>query len=125
VARILIVDDDPEIRSTLKRLLEIGGHSVVVASDGRGAETALAGDTVNLMITDIVMPDQDGIECIRITRAAHPELPIIAISGGGRLRTENYLRLAKAMGARAVFQKPFDFDALTAEIEAALAADAS
>lgn len=117
MSRILVVDDDPEIRSTLKKLLELAGHQVVVAADGRAAEAALSGGDFQLMITDIVMPDQDGIEVIKVTRAAHPELPIIAISGGGRLRTGNYLRLAQAMGAARSFEKPFDFQELAAAVE--------
>jgi DNA-binding NtrC family response regulator len=120
VSRILVVDDDPEIRSTLKKLLERYGHDVVIAADGRGAETALSQSSFDLMVTDIVMPDQDGLEVIRITRAAHPKLPIIAISGGGQLRTGNYLRLAKAMGAMTAIEKPFEFDAFLREVNAAL-----
>jgi DNA-binding NtrC family response regulator len=122
VSRILVVDDDPEIRSTLKKLLERSGHDVVIAADGRGAETALSKSSFDLMVTDIVMPDQDGLEVIRITRVAHPELPIIAISGGGRLRTGNYLRLAKAMGAVSAIEKPFEFDDFLREVNAALEA---
>jgi DNA-binding NtrC family response regulator len=72
------------------------------------------------MVTDIVMPDRDGLEVIRITRAAHPKLPIIAISGGGQLRTGNYLRLAKAMGAMTAIEKPFEFDVFLREVNAAL-----
>lgn len=120
MSRILVIDDDPEIRSTLKKLLERSGHEVVIAADGRGAETALSGSSFDLMVTDIVMPDQDGLEVIRITRAAHPELPIIAISGGGRLRTGNYLRLAKAMGAVTAIEKPFEFDEFLREVNSAL-----
>lgn len=120
MSRILVVDDDPEIRSTLKKLLERSGHEIVIAADGRGAETALSQTSFDLMVTDIVMPDQDGLEVIRITRVAHPELPIIAISGGGRLRTGNYLRLAKAMGAVAAIEKPFEFDDFLREVNAAL-----
>jgi DNA-binding response OmpR family regulator len=110
LSRILVVDDDPEIRSTLKKLLERSDYDVVLAADGRAAETALAGAPFDLMVTDIIMPDQDGLELIRLTRAAHPDMPIIAMSGGGRLRSGNYLRLATAMGAAAVLEKPFEFD---------------
>ncbi len=120
MSRILVVDDDPELRSTLQRLLEIKGHKVVLAADGRAAETALTGEPFDLMVTDIVMPDQDGLEVIRITRSTHPDLPIIAISGGGRLRTGNYLQVAKAMGAVVALEKPFDFEELLTAIDAAL-----
>lgn len=120
MSRILVVDDDPELRSSLKKLLEMKGHQAILAADGRAAETALASDSFDLMVTDIVMPDQDGLEVIRITCAAHPDMPIIAISGGGRLRTGNYLRLATAMGAAAALEKPFSFEEFLSAVNATL-----
>ena len=111
-ARILVVDDDPEIRSTLKKILELSGHQVHTASNGIEAQQSLDQHPVDLMITDIVMPDQDGLEGMRQAREKNPSLPVIAMSGGGRLRTDNYLRLAKAFGATEVLEKPFDTSAL-------------
>lgn len=106
--QLLVVDDDPEIRSTLKKLLELSGHQVEIAASGREALLRLAEGGIELMITDIVMPDMDGLENLKTARANQPDLPIIAMSGGGSLKTENYLRLALAFGARKVLQKPFD-----------------
>ena len=117
---ILVVDDDPEIRSTLKKLLELSGHSVFTASSGVEAQQCLAKDDVDLMITDIVMPDQDGLENMKAAKLLKPELPIVAMSGGGRLKTENYLRLAKAVGADAVLEKPFDTKTLLQTIQEVL-----
>jgi two-component system, cell cycle response regulator CpdR len=115
MSKILVVDDDPEIRSTLKKLLELSGHQVTVAGSGRQALEQLALGGIDLMITDIVMPDMDGLENLKTARANQPDLPIIAMSGGGSLKTENYLRLAQAFGAHKVLQKPFDTqDLLTA-----------
>ena len=117
---ILVVADDPEIRSTLKKLLELSGHSVFTASSGVEAQQCLAKDDVDLMITDIVMPDQDGLENMKAAKLLKPELPIVAMSGGGRLKTENYLRLAKAFGADAVLEKPFDTKTLLQTIQEVL-----
>lgn len=121
VPTILVVDDDPEIRSTLKKVLEMSGHTVHTASSGMEAQQCLAAHTVHLMITDIVMPDQDGLESMRQARESHPGLPVIAMSGGGRLRTDNYLRLAKAFGASDVLEKPFDTTTLLAIVKQVLA----
>ena len=114
---ILIVDDDPEIRSTLKKLLELSGHGVLTAKSGLAAIESLEQAQVDLMITDIVMPDQDGLASIKLARQANPDLPIIAMSGGSQLHTEDYLRLAKAFGANDVLQKPFDASALLEAIK--------
>jgi two-component system, chemotaxis family, chemotaxis protein CheY len=108
VPKLLVVDDDPEIRSTLKKLLELSGHQVELAASGREALQRLSEGGIELMITDIVMPDMDGLENLKTARSELPDLPIIAMSGGGSLKTENYLRLAQAFGARKVLQKPFD-----------------
>ncbi len=120
VPTILVVDDDPEIRSTLKKILEMSGHTVLTASSGVEANACLDEGKVDLMITDIVMPDQDGLESMRQARAKNPDLPVIAMSGGGRLRTDNYLRLAKAFGASEVLEKPFDTAALIETIDRVL-----
>ena len=117
---ILVVDDDPEIRSTLKKLLELSGHEIFTAESGLAAIDSLKHIQVDLMITDIVMPDQDGLECMKLARQANPDLPIIAMSGGGQLRTENYLRLAMAFGADEVLQKPFDTSSLLEAIKRTL-----
>ena len=117
VPSILVVDDDPEIRSTLKKILELSGHTVYTAASGIEAHQRLDEHPVDLMITDIVMPDQDGLEGMRQAREKRPSLPVIAMSGGGRLRTDNYLRLAKAFGATDVLEKPFDTASLLAKVE--------
>lgn len=121
MSRILVVDDDLEIRSSLKKLLEAEGHEVVTAADGNSAETALATGAFALMVTDIVMPDRDGLEGIRAARKLAPGMPVIAMSGGGRLGSANYLRLAQAMGASEVKPKPFEFDDMLATVERLLA----
>jgi CheY-like chemotaxis protein len=107
MARILIADDDSEIRITLQKLLQMVGHEVELAKDGLEAVRILDTETFDLMVTDIVMPNQEGLESIMQARQRHPDLHLIAMSGGGKDRTENYLRMAKSFGAEAIFMKPF------------------
>ncbi|MDP7061574.1 MAG: response regulator [Planctomycetota bacterium] len=107
MARILIADDDSEIRITLQKLLQMVGHEVELAKDGLEAVRILDSETFDLMVTDIVMPNQEGLESIMQARQKHPDLHLIAMSGGGKGRTENYLRMAKSFGAEAIFKKPF------------------
>ncbi len=120
MATILLVDDDEVFRSMLRRTLQRRGYDVIEAAEGGAALRALSGATVDLVITDIVMPDTEGIETIRTLRRTHPELKIIAMSGGGRVEPESYLETAKAFGAVCVFRKPFDNKELFAAIEDAL-----
>jgi CheY-like chemotaxis protein len=117
MARILIADDDPEIRASLDKLLRMVGHEVQLAKDGHEAVRILETETFDLMITDIVMPRQDGLECLMHTRKKYPDLPLVAISGGGKDRTENYLKMAKAFGAAEIFMKPFSPKALLAKVD--------
>ncbi len=125
MATILVVDDDDLFRSMLRRTLERRGHSVIEAAEGRAALRTLDEARVDLVITDIVMPDMEGIETIQALRRTHPHLRIIAISGGGRIRAENYLEIATAFGAFRVFSKPFDNQDLFRAIDEALATPAS
>ena len=107
MGKILIADDDFEIRDSLQKLLQLKGHEVELAKDGLEACKALDADHFDLMVTDIVMPNQEGLESIMQARQKHPDLHLIAMSGGGKARTENYLRMAKTFGAEAIFMKPF------------------
>lgn len=106
---ILIVDDDSEVRQVLRAMLEAAGYVVAEASNGHQALAECRKHSVRLMITDLVMPEREGIETIKAARQTHPELRIIAISGafGGE-----YLRIAKLLGADAALPKPLRMDAL-------------
>jgi CheY-like chemotaxis protein len=100
---ILVVDDEPAARELIRTTLEGAGYDVLEACDGREAEAVLAGSHVDLMITDIVMPEQDGLETIKAVRKSYPLLKIIAMSdtaGGYQLRA------ARLLGADAVIAKP-------------------
>ena len=107
MARILVVDDDPDICRTLLRLLERDGHEVSVADNGKNGLLVLHENEFDLIITDIIMPDQDGLAMIIETKKARPGLRVIALSGGGFSGPEDYLKLASALGADEVFLKPF------------------
>lgn len=106
--KILIIDDDDIFRSMLHQLLERSGYEVFEAEDGRRGYQLFQKHTPHLIITDIVMPEKEGIETIREIRGQNETIPIIAVSGGGRLHPDSYLPLAQAMGAQKTFSKPFD-----------------
>ncbi len=106
MAKILVFDDEPSILLMLKKLLEKSGHEVEVALNGKEGMTLFEKNKPDLLITDIIMPEKEGLETIYELRRSHPELKIIAISGGGRIGPDGYLPGARLMGANAVFTKP-------------------
>jgi CheY-like chemotaxis protein len=120
MATILVVDDDDAFRSMLRRTLQRIGHEVIEAAEGRAALRTLSDRPVDLVITDIIMPTMEGIETIVALRRTYPHLRVIAISGGGRIKAESYLDVAKAFGAVRVLSKPFENEELIAAIEDAL-----
>lgn len=106
--RILIIDDDPQVRGFLRHLLIREGYDVDEAADGTEGLKHFSAEPSNIVITDIIMPDREGIEVITELRRMNPKLSIIAISGGGRIGPESYLPLAKEFGAARTFAKPLD-----------------
>ena len=110
MAEILVVDDDEGVRLMLRTLLEKSGHSVIEASNGNEAVQTLQNHSPALVILDIIMPDKEGLETIMELRQSRPDLPIIAISGGGRIGPQAYLDDALKLGAAKVFTKPFVLD---------------
>ncbi len=112
MARILIIDDEAELRAMLRRMLEQAGHEVTEAANGAQGLRLYEQDAPDLIITDIIMPEREGVETIIALRRADPELPIIAISGGGRLAATDFLSMAKKLGARHTLSKPFGRDQL-------------
>lgn len=117
--RILVVDDDAAVRGTLRTLLQRAGYETVEASDGRAGSRML--DGVDLVITDLLMPDVDGVDLLGMIRKETHPVPVIAISGGGRVDPRSYLEVAKALGAYATLSKPFDLDLMLATVREALA----
>ena len=108
MATILLVEDDTELRKLLTKVLEREQFRVLEASNGLEAMQILELQAPDLVITDIIMPDQDGIGTINQLKKNHPEIKIIAISGGGRMLKEDYLGIAKMLGAHHTFTKPFN-----------------
>ena len=107
MARILVIDDDEEIRTILKQILERAGYEVMDASDGREGLRRYSEKPADLVITDLVMPEKEGIETIMDLKHHFSGVKIIAISGGGHVGPCEYLRLAGELGARRTFAKPF------------------
>lgn len=108
MAKILVIDDEPSILLMIKKMLEKAGHEVDMALNGREGMELFEENKPDLLITDIIMPEKEGLETIFELRRKYPELKIIAISGGGRIGPEEYLPGAKLFGANMVFQKPLD-----------------
>jgi two-component system cell cycle response regulator CpdR len=106
MAKIFVFDDEPSILLMLKKMLERAGHEVYLALNGREGIDLFEKHKPDLLITDIIMPEKEGLETILVLRRKCPELKIIAISGGGRIGPEGYLPSAKIFGADMVFQKP-------------------
>jgi DNA-binding NtrC family response regulator len=120
VASILLVDDNDQLRSLIERALKSGGHEVVSVADGKAAVALLPNGKYDLVLTDIVMPEMEGLELIRAVRKANPGTKIVAMSGGGRGTADDYLTLAKNFGAAATLEKPFRIDTLTETVERVL-----
>lgn len=123
MTRILLVDDDAEIRLSLRKLLEKAGFEAIAVASGRAALDRLRGEEFEVLITDLLMDDLDGIELIRQIRSTRSGLAIIAISGGGLAqRPEANLRVAIKMGADATFTKPVPGAALLSTIRSLIGA---
>ncbi len=105
---ILVIDDDEGFRYMVCKLLTRTGYSVLHCQDGKKGIALLRQNIVPLVITDLIMPDQEGIETIILLRKEFPEVKIIAMSGGGRGSPGVYLDSAKRLGASRCFAKPFD-----------------
>ena len=105
--QILIIDDDEQIRALICAILERAGFGVIEAANGEEGLKLHRARRPDLVITDIIMPDKEGVETIIELRRESPELPLIAISGGGRQSSQDYLALALKLGARRTLSKPF------------------
>jgi DNA-binding response OmpR family regulator len=113
---ILVIDDDEQIRSLLFRSMAMAGFAAVTAADGREGQRLLKEQPFDLVITDLIMPEKEGMETISFIRKQFPGTRIIAISGGGRIGPETYLPAALELGADRAFAKPFAVDDLVAAV---------
>ena len=117
MSRILVVDDDDQMRTVLRLILEREGHTVSDAADGRQALTEFRNESPDLVITDIVMPEMDGIETIMELRRHHGDVKIIAVSGGGQVNPHDCLNWASKFGVDYTFTKPLDRRELLAAVD--------
>lgn len=120
MARILLVDDDDDVRRAMSRTLERLGHEITSARAGREALASMEECAPDLLLTDINMPDMDGIELMMAVRKRWPGVPIIAVSGGGMLPKDLLLANASVLGAVATLQKPVELSALKEALGSAL-----
>lgn len=108
---ILIVDDSDDIRSMLTGWLEGAGAKVIGCEDGKEAISQLERDDFDLVITDILMPNEDGVSVIRALKQGKRPIPVLAISGGGARHSSHWLlKISQALGVDAVLHKPFEPD---------------
>jgi CheY-like chemotaxis protein len=120
MASVLIVDDNSAFRTALKTTLKRSGHQVVEAGNGTEAIQLLTRHSVDIVVTDILMPSCDGIELIRHVRQANRTLPILAMSGGGRAGGYDTLAPALKLGANAAIAKPFRMAEFVAQVDGLL-----
>jgi DNA-binding NtrC family response regulator len=121
-ATVLVIDDESAMRDYMRYVLEAAGYRVVEASNGREGIAILGSRQVDLMITDLVMPEKEGIETIISIRTQNPKLPIIAMSGV--LNSDTYLKVAGRLGAHGTLQKPFKKEHVLNTVATVLAAAA-
>jgi len=127
MARIIVIDDDHDVRALMVWDLKAAGHEVRSAADGAQGLSLQRAAPAELVVTDIYMPEKEGIETIRELRELYPDLKIIAISGGGSVyrkksfATHELTIIAEELGVTAVLQKPFASEELLRSVDAALA----
>ena len=120
MARILVIEDEELVGFALHETLTSAGHDVFVVRNGEEGITKLNNDPVEILITDLIMPEKTGIEAIIETKKTNPSIKIIAISGGGRTRNFSFLQLAREYGADFALEKPIDDDRLLDTVSACL-----
>ena len=124
MARILVMEDEDALRAIMVEVLVEEGHEIIESATGMIASNTDVIDSVDLVITDVIMPDVEGMEVIRKITKHRPGLPIIAISGGGRTVTTDYLAITLHLGACETLRKPFTPDDLIERVAALLDAPA-
>src|SRR3954468_13753139 len=107
MSAILVVDDDPQVLDVVGEMLRLEGYDVVTAGDGREAVAKFRDSQFDLVITDLIMPEKEGLETITEIQKIRRTVPVIAMSGGGRGGPVNYLDTARHIGANATLAKPF------------------
>lgn len=121
--RVLIIDDDEQMRVLLRQIMEWRGYEVLEAENGKVGLRVQRENPADLILTDLIMPEQEGLETIRALKNEFDGVKIIAISGGGRIGPDAYLPAARELGADRVFSKPFDIGELVTAVEELFASD--
>lgn len=106
-SQILVIEDDRAVRELMLHTLSRAGYRVLSAEDGNEGMNIFRSEHPDLVITDIVMPQKEGFETIMALRKEQPDVKVIAMSGGGRHGTEDYLSVARKLGACRTVAKPF------------------
>jgi YesN/AraC family two-component response regulator len=117
MASILIIEDDDQLRAMLREMLGRTGYEVTEARNGNEGIKLYRENPTDLVITDIIMPEKEGVETIIELKRDFPDVNIIAISGGGRIPAEEYLRMVKKLGAKHTLVKPFVREKLLEAVE--------
>lgn len=118
---VLIVDDDRDVRLVIKTMLKFENIDVLEAANGQeGMDMVKSNPEINLVITDLIMPEKEGIETIGELKEDYPEMKILAVSGGALGNAQTYLRVAKGMGADAILKKPFTKEELLNAVKSLL-----
>jgi CheY-like chemotaxis protein len=120
MAQILVIDDDHEHCKVFVEAVQAAGHVATGVENGKVALDFMEKHDFDLVITDILMPEKEGLETIMYLRREKPDLPVIAVSGGARIGPEAYLDIAARMGVRYTFQKPVDLNDLCAAVHECL-----
>ncbi len=110
--KVLIIDDNSAVRSTMARILELAGYEAITACDGNEGLIRMRQARPDMIITDIIMPEKEGIETIRQMLIEQPDAKIMAVSGGGRHANMDFLEAARKLGAMETLEKPFEPDDL-------------
>jgi CheY-like chemotaxis protein len=122
-ATILLVEDEELLRAGVQEMLEIQGYKVITAPDGQQALACLAAEAIDLIITDLVMPQMNGIDFVQQLRTQHPDVPVIVVSGSTRNIMQRYgIDTIQVPGANASLPKPFKGTDLMAQVAQLLAA---
>jgi CheY-like chemotaxis protein len=120
--RVLIIDDDEQVRALLYEILERAGFAVIEAINGAEGLKLYRSQPTDLVITDLIMPEKEGVETILELRREFPDARVVAISGGGRNGGRDYLLIAAQLGARRTVAKPFSRQDILDAVRGALAA---
>ncbi|MFN8241093.1 MAG: response regulator [Bacteroidales bacterium] len=114
---ILLVEDNTELREMLREALSKRKYSIFEACDGRDAINKFKPQLMDIVVTDLIMPEEDGLKVIMKVKEIKPEIKIIAISGGGKAGPGSYLNLARVLGADETFSKPFSLSSLVSKVD--------